>query len=47
MLPHGLPGFRTPGNDTQLGAECISQRRDEREFRPEFRRDHPLDFLPS
>ncbi len=32
------PRFLGPGNDTQLGAECISQCRDEREFWPHLAR---------
>ena len=38
MLPHSPPGFRGPGNDTQLGAQRISQRRDQRELRPHLAR---------
>ena len=37
-LPRRTPRFLGPGNDTQLGAECISQRRDQREFRPHLAR---------
>jgi hypothetical protein len=38
MLPHSPPGFRTPGNDTQLGAQRVSQCRDKRELRPHLSR---------
>jgi hypothetical protein len=38
MLPHSPPGFRTPGNDTQLGAQRVSQCRDKRELRPHLAR---------
>lgn len=37
-LPRRTPRFLSPGNDTQLGSECISQRRDEREFGPHLAR---------
>ena len=38
MLPHSPPGFRTPGNDTQLGAQRVSECRDKRELRPHLAR---------
>jgi hypothetical protein len=37
-LPRRTPRFGGPRNDTQLGAECVSQRRDEREFQPHLAR---------
>jgi|SRR5271169_2040137 len=38
VLPSSPPGFRTPGNDTQLSSQRISQRSDKRKLRPDLAR---------
>jgi hypothetical protein len=38
VRPRRTPRFGSQGNDAQLGAERVSQRRDEREFRPHLAR---------